>query len=75
MPGSEPKVLTYESGAQFTVGDSGDLWFPPFPLVNSYPEQLDVIKGLKMREDDVILAGYPKSGKEGRPQSVPAVPD
>ncbi|KAK3775707.1 hypothetical protein RRG08_050542 [Elysia crispata] len=62
MTGCEPTLIRKESGAQFSVGDAGDVWFPPFPLNNSYRDQLDVIKSLQMRDDDVILTGFPKSG-------------
>ena len=63
MTGCEPTLIRKESGAQFSVGDAGDVWFPPFPLNNSYRDQLDVIKSLQMRDDDVILTGFPKSGE------------
>ncbi|KAK3760344.1 hypothetical protein RRG08_050545 [Elysia crispata] len=61
MTGCEPTLIRKESGAQFSVGDAGDVWFPPFPLNNSYRDQLDVIKSLQMRDDDIILTGFPKS--------------
>ncbi|XP_005093551.1 sulfotransferase family cytosolic 1B member 1 [Aplysia californica] len=59
---SEPRHIVDKDGGSFHVGDAGEVWFPPFPLQNSYTEQLDIIKRVKIRDDDVIMTGYGKSG-------------
>ncbi|KAL8611181.1 hypothetical protein ACOMHN_064471 [Nucella lapillus] len=50
------------SGVSFYYGDTGVVWFPPFPLPHPYPQQIDVIRDVVMRDDDVIMTGYGKSG-------------
>ena len=59
---SETSVILDRSGVPFYYGDGGVLWFPPFPLPYSYKHQIDVIKNTVIRDDDIILTGYGKSG-------------
>ncbi|KAK7106464.1 sulfotransferase 1B1-like [Littorina saxatilis] len=58
----EPSVIKDRSGVPFYYGDAKGVWFPPFPLPYPYSQQLDVIKNTVIRDDDVIMTGYGKSG-------------
>ena len=61
---SEASVLNDRSGVPFYYGAAADdCWFPPFPLPYPYSQQLDVIKKAVIRDDDVIMTGYGKSGE------------
>ena len=51
-------------GNDLHFGNGGDVWCPPFPLFDDYRKQLHNIRNLQLRDDDVILTGFPKSGKE-----------
>ena len=59
---SEASVIEDRSGVPFYYGDAAGVWLPPFPLPYPYKHQLDVIKNTVIRDDDVIMTGYGKSG-------------
>nr|KAG5703476.1 hypothetical protein BaRGS_020110 [Batillaria attramentaria] len=49
-------------GNDLWFGDGGEMRFPPMSHVQDYRKQLQDIKQLPLREDDVIVACFPKSG-------------
>ncbi|XP_025101385.1 sulfotransferase family cytosolic 1B member 1-like [Pomacea canaliculata] len=57
-----PSEIKDRSGVAFYYGDGGDIWFPPLPLPYSYKEQVAVIRDTVIRDDDIIMTGYAKSG-------------
>ncbi|KAK7492334.1 hypothetical protein BaRGS_00016431, partial [Batillaria attramentaria] len=49
-------------GNDMWFGDGGEMKFPAFPYVQDYGQQLQRIKQLPLRTEDVIVVSYPKSG-------------
>jgi hypothetical protein len=60
---SVPSVLKDRSGVEMWYGDANGVWLPTFPLPYPYAHQLDVIRDTPIRDDDVIIMGYGKSGE------------
>nr|KAG5703495.1 hypothetical protein BaRGS_020129 [Batillaria attramentaria] len=56
-------------GNDMWFGDGGEMKFPAFPYVQDYGQQLQRIKQLPLRTEDVIVVSYPKSG-QGACQAV-----
>ncbi|KAK7492336.1 hypothetical protein BaRGS_00016433, partial [Batillaria attramentaria] len=48
-------------GNDMWFGDK-EVRFAALPFIQDYKEQLKTIKEMKLRSDDVLVAGYPKSG-------------
>ncbi|XP_076438737.1 sulfotransferase 1B1-like [Babylonia areolata] len=59
---SEVSEVKDRSGVTFYYGDADGVWLPPFPLPYSYSHQVDVIRDAVIRDDDIIMTGYGKSG-------------
>ncbi|XP_076463358.1 sulfotransferase 1B1-like [Babylonia areolata] len=49
-------------GNDLFFGNGDVVWFPQFDEIDDYRQQLKNIRQLELREDDVILAAYPRSG-------------
>lgn len=49
-------------GNDIYFGNGGDVWFPQYDEIPDYREHLNKIRHMQMRQDDVILVGYPRSG-------------
>lgn len=43
--------------------NAGDVWLGPTPVIEDGRERLEQIKEMDLREDDIIIAGFPKSGR------------
>lgn len=50
-------------GNSLNFGNGGDVWLPPFSNIRDYRQHLNNIRHLELEPDDVIIAGFPKSGK------------
>nr|KAG5703493.1 hypothetical protein BaRGS_020127 [Batillaria attramentaria] len=50
-------------GNDMWFGDK-EVRFAALPFIQDYKEQLKTIKEMKLRSDDVLVAGYPKSGAD-----------
>ncbi|KAK7492335.1 hypothetical protein BaRGS_00016432, partial [Batillaria attramentaria] len=49
-------------GNDLWYGDGGEVRFAANPAIQDYREQLKTIKERRLRSDDVLIVGYPKSG-------------
>lgn len=49
-------------GNDFRFGHCGDIFIPPFPLVHDFRLHMRAIKDMDIKPNDVIIAGYPKTG-------------
>ncbi|XP_076453299.1 sulfotransferase 1B1-like [Babylonia areolata] len=49
-------------GNDVHFGNTGELWIVPSPNVKDFREHLKKIRHFEMRDDDVILASFPRSG-------------
>lgn len=59
------KYFTDKSGCSLRVVELEGRLFPDFPL-----ENLKSYRDLPLRDDDIILCGYPKSGKVSCLQTI-----
>lgn len=58
----ETVTVTDKDGASFNMRTYGDIHFPSFSK-GDLKERVDTFKNIKVREDDVFIASYPKAGK------------
>ncbi|XP_076463353.1 sulfotransferase 1A2-like isoform X2 [Babylonia areolata] len=49
-------------GNDIYYGNGGDTWFTPSMHIKDYREHLKKIRHMELRDDDVILASFPRSG-------------
>ncbi|XP_076453294.1 sulfotransferase 1B1-like [Babylonia areolata] len=49
-------------GNDIYFGNSGEMWMIPSPNIKDHREQLKKIRHMELRDDDVILASFPRSG-------------
>nr|KAG5688473.1 hypothetical protein BaRGS_011911 [Batillaria attramentaria] len=54
--------LKDQFGNDLYFGHAGDVWMPLFPHIPDFRQHLQDIRHLELRPDDIIIAGYPKSG-------------
>ena len=52
------------SGHCYSYVMAGDIKMAPFPVVRDYAKRLSYVRNVKLRHDDVIIVGYPKSGEQ-----------
>ena len=52
----------YDNDLHFHNG--GDIWCPVFPTFDDYRKHLQNVRNLQLRDDDVIVAGFPKTGED-----------
>ena len=57
-------------GNDMWFGDTGPVRMAALPHVPDYAGQLDRIRDVTLRSDDVIVVGYPKSGEGGGVEGV-----
>lgn len=49
-------------GNSLYFSNGGDVWMGPSPWIPDGRERLAAVKDMELREDDVIIAGFMKSG-------------
>ncbi|KAH9492169.1 Sulfotransferase cytosolic 1B member 1 [Bulinus truncatus] len=61
-----PKLghLSDRFGNSFNFGNAGEFWLPPFPIGsdNDYRRHVKHIREMEIRDDDVLICSYPKTG-------------
>ena len=62
--------LKDEFGNDMWFGDTGEVRMAAMTNIEDYAKQLPRIRDVKLRPDDVIVVGYPKSGRDGRDTCV-----
>lgn len=50
-------------GNDLRFGNGGDIWYPPFPLVQDYRQHVKDIRQVELRPDDILVTGFPKTGE------------
>ena len=50
-------------GNDLIFHNGGDIWCPLYPDIVDYRQHLKDLRHLELRKDDIILAGYPRSGE------------
>ena len=53
-------------GNDLIFSNGGDIWCPTYPTIVDYRQHLKDIRHLELRKDDIIVAGYPRSGEFGK---------
>ncbi|XP_076462417.1 sulfotransferase 1A1-like [Babylonia areolata] len=57
-------------GNQIFFANGGDVWLSPSPQIQDYRVHLSQLRHLELRQDDVILASFPRSGTHWHFQAI-----